>query len=60
MKLKQIKQRTVTLLLTTDGTLLYKTLLHAMEFSLNGFTEFAEFSDKKKRALWGWNPGSPV
>ena len=35
-----------------------------MEFSLNVFTEFAEFSDKKiknqKGGLQGWNPGPPV
>ena len=35
----------------------------SLEFSLNVFTEFAEFSDKKienqKRRLQGWNPGSP-
>ena len=40
-------------------------LVPSLEFSLNGFTEFAEFSDKKilkikKWAMWGWNPGSPV
>ena len=35
----------------------------SMEFSLNAFTEFTEFSDKKnnqKGRLQGWNPGSPV
>ena len=36
-----------------------------MEFSLNVFTEFAEFSDKKKfknqkGGLQVWNPGSPT
>ena len=35
-----------------------------MEFSLNVFTEFAEFSAKRiknqKGRLQGWNPGSPV
>ena len=35
-----------------------------MEFSLNVFTEFSEFSDKKnknlKGGLQGWNPGVTV
>ena len=35
-----------------------------LEFSLNVFTEFAEFSDKKiknhKGGLQGWKPGPPV
>ena len=36
-----------------------------MEFFLNVFTEFAEFSDRKKiknqkGGLQGWNPGPPV
>ena len=38
---------------------------YALEFSLNIFTEFAEFSDKKKlktkkRRSQGWNPGPSV
>ena len=40
------------------------TLSVILEFSLNVFTEFSEFSDKKienqKGRLLDWNPGSPV